>query len=62
MCVSVTDVFWVSRLLWVTDTWRTNTSPSEKRRLMLCVFRSVSKMQTAEPKVVFFGIAPLVKI
>lgn len=30
MCVSVTDVFWVSRLCWVTDTWRTNISPSKK--------------------------------
>lgn len=30
MCVSVTDVFWVSRLRWVTDTWRTNISLSKK--------------------------------
>lgn len=56
MCVSVTDVFWVSRLRWVTDTWRTNISPSKKCLgiLMLCLFRSMSKRQTAEPKVTFF--------
>lgn len=54
MCVSVTDVFWVSRLRWVTDTWRTNISPSMKCLgiLMLCLFRSLSKWR-AEPKVAF---------
>lgn len=31
MCVSVTDVFRVSWLHWVTDTWRTHISPSKKR-------------------------------
>lgn len=30
MCVSVTDVFWVNRLRWVTNTWRMNISPSKK--------------------------------
>ena len=55
MCVSVTDVFWVSRLRWVTDTWRTNISPSKKctGTLTPCLFRSTSKRQTAEPKVAF---------
>lgn len=50
MCISVTDVFWVNRLRWVTHTWRRNT------HLALCLFRSVSKRQTAEPKVAFQGI------
>lgn len=65
MCVSVTDVFWVSKLRWVTDTWRTNVSPSKKciDILTLCLFRSMSKRQTAEPKAVFFFvITPLVTI
>lgn len=55
MCVSVTDAFWVSRLRWVTDTWRTNISPSKKCTsiLMLCLFQSMSKRQTAEPEVAF---------
>ncbi|CAB1452706.1 unnamed protein product [Pleuronectes platessa] len=30
MCVSVTDVFWVSRLRWVTNTWRTGTSINQR--------------------------------
>ncbi len=55
MCVSVTDVFWVNSLRRVTDTWRTNISPSKKCTgiFMLCLFRSMSKRQTAEPKVAF---------
>lgn len=45
MCVSVTDVFWVSRLRWVTDTWRTNISLSKKcmGTLTLYLFQSTSK-------------------
>lgn len=42
MCVSVTDVFWVSKLHWVTDTWRTNISPSKKRLGILMMFVSIS--------------------
>ena len=55
MCVSVTDVFWVSRLRLVANTWRMNISPSNKRLgiLTLCLFRSVSKRQTVESKVAF---------
>ena len=55
MCVSMTDVFWVSRLRWVSDTWRTNISLSKKCLgiLMLCLFQSESTWQNAEPKVTF---------
>lgn len=57
MCVSLTDVFWVSRLRWVNDTWRTNTSPSKNCLgiLMACLFLSVSKWPKLTPKVAVCG-------
>lgn len=52
MCVSVTDVFWVSRLRWVTDTWRTNISLSKKcmGTLTLYLFQSTSKKKSKTPE------------
>ncbi|KAF0040685.1 hypothetical protein F2P81_006583 [Scophthalmus maximus] len=58
MCVSVTDVFWVSRQCWVTDTWRMNTSPSKEcQSTYRCCdfFGSASKRQTAESKPMLGG-------
>lgn len=51
MCVSVTDVFWLSGLRRGHRHLEKEHTASEKREVMPCLFRSVSKRRTDEPKV-----------
>lgn len=55
MCVSVTDVFWVSRLGQVSGTWGININTSKKCAgvMMLNLFQSAAKKQKLDPEDAF---------
>lgn len=55
MCVSVTDVFWVSRPGQVSGTWGININTSKKRVgvMMLNLFQSAAKKQKLDPEDAF---------